>query len=291
MDEIVVGRCLGCGSGSVIDLPQRGAEGINDYSSGYEAELDPRKAERCWRLFCEWTGGPAGAGSILDVGCGEGAFLDLAREAGLLTAGVEIAGPAASVAAERGHRIFNCSITDGSIPGDGSFDIVTLWDVLEHLPWPARSLRWVQGALRPGGRLLIVTPMMGSLYDRLGVALHGISGGRFDKLAKLCWNRDHLFRFHPVGVRKVLTRMGFDRVRVAPVLLLSLGADCYAGDRLAESWTRRPWLDRAISRAGVGLARAFGLQNKMIVAATKAETEPPPMGVGPPDGPAAEGRD
>lgn len=240
-------------------------EELDDASASYEQELNPAKAEFCLELLRELSGGFRDVRSVLDVGCGEGRFLDRAKDAGLETAGVEISERAAAMAQSKGHQIINRSIVDAPLPGNQRFDAVTMWDILEHLDSPGLVLKHLATALKPGGHLVVVTPMMGSVYDRFGIPLCKITGGRFDKLVEMCWGHDHVFRYHRHGVREPLKRMGFEQVNVKPVLVLSLNDAAYAGSDLAPAWTGVGPLDRLISRLGVRMARLCRLHNKILI--------------------------
>ena len=268
-DGMGIERCASCRSAFVASPAARHSRQRADYSARYEQELDPCKARRCWELLGRWTNGLAGVGSLLDVGCGEGGLLDLARQAGLRTGGVEISPSAGKKVADKGHRLFHGSVDDGGILDGPPFDVVTMWDILEHLVRPARALETAHRMLRPGGRLVAVTPMVDSVFDRLAVTCHQIAGGGFRWLLRMCWSQDHLFRYHPAGVSRVLRRIGFTRVRVRPILLLSLRAEHYAGGKVMAPWAAMPRLNRAISRTGVFLVRRLGLCNKIVIQATK----------------------
>jgi len=268
-NAIVVARCSSCRSGFIVDPKSKKTEELSSYSSSYEEEQRSGKAKVCWKLFCKLTDGLAGTRNILDAGCGEGKFLDLAQAAGLETAGVEIVPHAASIAESKGHVIFSCPIGDDSIHGPPFYDMVTMWDILEHLCNPAEALKRVYQTLKPGGKLIIVTPMMDSIYDRLGLLLYKITQGRFDKILRMCWNRQHLFRYHQFGIGKALQQIGFTRVNSSPILLLSLTPEHYAGGNILESWTKRQWLNRIISRMGVLCCNLLHLRNKLIITAIK----------------------
>ena len=68
-------------------------------------------------------------------------------------------------------NVFCGAVEDAPIPAD-TFDVVTIWDVIEHLPDPASDLRAIWAALRPGGVVAISTMDVGSLFPRLaGTAL------------------------------------------------------------------------------------------------------------------------
>ncbi len=103
---------------------------------------------------------PPGTGTrLLDVGCADGAFLDAVRSAGIVPAGVEPVSWAVAQASARGLPIWHGAIGDVALP-PRSFEIATLWDVIEHLDDPVRGLRAVSDALATGGRLLISTPVL-----------------------------------------------------------------------------------------------------------------------------------
>lgn len=102
-------------------------------------------------------------GSLLDVGCATGLFLNEMRRYGRWRlAGIEIAPDAAAYARERFYLdVFNGQIEDAPWP-DNSFDVITLWDVLEHLPDPAGALRRLSKLLTDQGVLVVSVPNLDS---------------------------------------------------------------------------------------------------------------------------------
>ena len=108
----------------------------------------------------------AGSGRLLDVGCAAGFFL---AEAGRYFEphGVEISGFASRVAREKfGLDVFTGTLQDAKFAA-ASFDVVTMWDVVEHLADPKAVLTEVARLLRPGGSLVLTTGDVGSRYARL----------------------------------------------------------------------------------------------------------------------------
>lgn len=98
-----------------------------------------------------------GAGRILDVGCALGTFLKIAEARGFSPQGVEISRFAADFAREkRGLEVFNGDLERFS-GQDGSFDVVTFWDSIEHVTHPLENLRTTARLLRPGGLVLLTT--------------------------------------------------------------------------------------------------------------------------------------
>lgn len=264
-DGLSVGRCRRCRCGQVLCATSPDLAHLDEASDRYEQELRPGKAEACLLLVEHATDRLSGVEAVLDVGCGEGKFLDLLKARGVATAGIEISPRAAEVARAKGHSICEGSATEPLVRGGRTFDVVTMWDILEHLAEPGRALRHLLGVLRPGGHLLVVTPMMGSLYDRLGRFEHMVTAGRRRHLLSLCFSRDHVFRFHPKGVVDALRELGFADATARPLTMLSLPDTAYAGGLLTRSWTGRPALDRIISRLGVRVACLARFHNKILI--------------------------
>ncbi len=107
-----------------------------------------------------------GKGSLCEIGCYTGIFLEQARLQGWDVSGVELSDWARSIAAEkRGLRCFS-SIEQERQTGT-LLDSVVLWDVIEHVPDPRSMIRQVSGMLKPGGTLGLSTIVMDSLSARL----------------------------------------------------------------------------------------------------------------------------
>lgn len=141
-------------------------------------------------------------GRLLDVGAHVGTFLGVARERGYEVAGVEPSGWAAGYARrERGLEVFAGALADAPLE-PGSFDVVTLWDVVEHFPDPLGELRRIGGLLRPGGLLALTTMDVGARLPRL-------LGGRWPWYMLM-----HLYYFTPRTMSTMLEAAGFEVVEV-----------------------------------------------------------------------------
>jgi SAM-dependent methyltransferase len=164
-------RCEGCGFGfrQVRSNPDEMAEIYRKMDVGvYESETAGRKATaaRHLRLLHRFIPSP---GRLLDAGCASGYFLDAARRAGWSIAGVE----PSEVLFEKALRtlgtevpLFRVTLEQAHFE-PASFDAITLWDVLEHVPDPVGFLELCASLLKPGGRLLVNVPDLGSPEARL----------------------------------------------------------------------------------------------------------------------------
>lgn len=103
---------------------------------------------------------------VLDVGCSTGEFLLMMRETGWTVAGVEPTSWSADAAAAQGLPVWPTVLAEARLP-EAAFDVATMWDVVEHLDDPAADLLRVRRALRPGGRLIVTTPVLDSWEARL----------------------------------------------------------------------------------------------------------------------------
>ena len=109
---------------------------------------------------------PAGAATLLDVGCGSGDQLLRMRRLGWEVSGVDLDEIAVRVAQARGLTVNVGSLEDQQFP-EASFDAITLHHVIEHLPNPFETLHEIGRILRPGGRVVIATPNLQSWGHRL----------------------------------------------------------------------------------------------------------------------------
>lgn len=101
---------------------------------------------------------------ILDIGCANGYFLDLARQRGWQTYGVEISEYAVREAEKKGHRAFLGALDKLNI--EERFDCIAMWDVLEHIPQPKDYLKIARGLLVEEGTLIINTIDKSSLWAK-----------------------------------------------------------------------------------------------------------------------------
>jgi 2-polyprenyl-3-methyl-5-hydroxy-6-metoxy-1,4-benzoquinol methylase len=106
-------------------------------------------------------------GNLLEIGCSTGIFLKVAQKRGWKIHGVEINQDAAAVARKTlgVDTIFSTGLSKGMFP-EGSFSMVVLFDVIEHIQDPVPFMEDLVSLIRPGGYILFLTPDMNSLSAR-----------------------------------------------------------------------------------------------------------------------------
>lgn len=133
------------------------------------------------------------SGRLLDVGCAMGGFLKVARDQGFDVNGVEVSQYATEyVKNNLGIEVSNCPLPSAGL-SEESFDVITLWDVIEHLSDPHPTLAAANKLLRRDGILLLSTGDVSSLLAR-------IMGSHWHLLTP----PQHLFFYMPQSMEKVL---------------------------------------------------------------------------------------
>ncbi len=194
-------RCSKCGL--VMTLPRLARPALEAY---YQPEYwgrvdadDPAWVRRDQASRTSFLERFRQSGRILDVGCGLGLFLLALDPERWDRYGLEVM-PAAYREAQRRlgtDRIITGDLSAATQPGL-QFDVITFWDVLEHLPDPAAALRQASRLLRPGGLLLVRAPNFASyLARRFGADWYELS---------LPY---HLFHFTPATLTRMLEASGF----------------------------------------------------------------------------------
>lgn len=173
----------------------------SDSSDTSELYLSQRKErertfERSWAWINRHFDSPPKR--VLDVGASAGIFLNLLKQRGLEVSGVELSRHSTKRAHEEfGLDLFNGSLADAHYP-DNHFDLVTMFEVIEHFSNPFRELKEIKRVLRKNGLLLIATPNLGSLSARM--------------MRRNWWSfrEMHLFYFSVDSLRAALLADGFE---------------------------------------------------------------------------------
>jgi 2-polyprenyl-3-methyl-5-hydroxy-6-metoxy-1,4-benzoquinol methylase len=172
--------------------------GYADYAR--ESALYLKTFQKRMALVNRWL---VPAARILDVGCAAGYFLRIVKQFGHDVHGVELSEAIAkeAVAALGTDRVHIGTLDDAVAAMDyqpQSFDLITLWDVIEHIPNPQAVLHRIRTLLKPGGRLLLETQNVASRWARwLGPRWHHYK------------HHEHLYHFTPATITRLLDDCGF----------------------------------------------------------------------------------
>ncbi|WP_354702357.1 hypothetical protein DSM112329_02714 [Paraconexibacter sp. AEG42_29] len=208
---------------------------------------------------------------ILDVGASSGAWLEVAAEAGMTGIGVELGAATAAGARKRGLDVRTGTLDEvlPSLAGE-RFDLISFWDVLEHLPDPRHELRLAAGLLAPGGHVAATFPNVDGLYPRLTYRLFARRTGvwEYPELPV------HLYDFSPRTARRLLQSLDYD---VDAVRTFATPYDFYESTSLSPQRIGHGRKRRAlragfdvVHRIAYPVARRTGRGNSQFVLAHRA---------------------
>ena len=200
-------ECLNCG---LVYANPRFDSG--EMLAKYEAVEDPLYVEeREGRVLTferhlrplEKIAPPGDGRRLLDVGCHVGVFVEIAARHGWDAWGVEPSHWAAVQAQQAGLQVVEGTMDTAGFD-DAFFDVITLWDVIEHLEQPSAEVSQAFRLLKPGGMLVAHTMDLDSLFARL-------MGRRWPWLMEM-----HLYYFTRRTLAMLMEKAGFDVLGVKP---------------------------------------------------------------------------
>jgi 2-polyprenyl-3-methyl-5-hydroxy-6-metoxy-1,4-benzoquinol methylase len=212
-----VAGCIQCKARFTQDVPDESAIGPFYKSESYISHTDTRKGlvNRLYHIVRNHTlqakrkamrkALGRDKGSILDYGCGTGAFLGVMKDAGWTVAGIEPDADARRIAMAA-HGV------EPAEPGalkdmpDASFDIVTLWHVLEHVYDLHDTLQHLHRVLKPGGHLFIAVPN----YTSADAVHYGTDWAAWDVPR-------HLYHFAPKTIPMLMEKHQFRMAEMKPM--------------------------------------------------------------------------
>jgi len=184
---------------------------------------------------------------ILDVGCAQGELAKAALSLGMNVTGLDLNPEAIETAKKRvpGAR-FICGELDPDVVG-GGWDIVTMFDFIEHVRSPTEVLAAAARVLAPSGRLLISTPRIGSGFHRL------------TRRAWPQYREEHLVLFSAQGMQSALAEAGLRIIRIVPTTkFVSLAY------LLGQASEYGPPLIRLLARGSKGVSARRKLVHRVI---------------------------
>lgn len=234
-------ECTGCGF--VYASPRWSDEELLAAYTAVEDETYVQEREGRELTFrkhlqaLEQITGPGNGRSLLDIGAYIGVFVEVATQSGWDAWGVEPSDWAATEAQRRGLNVIAGTQFAPELVGR-QFDVVTMWDVIEHVTDPKAEICGSRNLLKPGGVLVLHTMDIDSLAARL-------MGSRWPWLMDM-----HLHYFSQKTMRAMLEEAGFE-------VLWSGAQGRYL--RLGYLATRLGGLNAALGRAAQAAVRALRL--------------------------------
>lgn len=201
-NQYTLARCPDCSLVWLANAPQP-SEMHAHYTDAYDRLISEsgEKSTARWDFRVEAVEQMKDAGALLDLGCSSGAFLNLLDKSRWDLYGIEMSQESAKGAAARtGAKVFAGDILDVRFPPK-SFDVITCFDVLEHLYEPRRILGRVTEWLKPGGVFYVLVPNIDSAEGRVFRSYwHGLELPR------------HLFHYSPASLKFLAESAGLTEV-------------------------------------------------------------------------------
>lgn len=202
---------------------------------------------------------------LIDVGCGSGEFPAMAADAGYEAVGIDVSEP--SIAAARRLRPdvdYRVGDVDGVAASEPeSFDVVTMWDVIEHVLRPHEVVAGCAATLRPGGIIGIGTPNGASIYDRAGHVAYRVVRPLGRLMLQQRYSEWHLQIWTAKTLSRLLEEHGFDIVLTRKHRELTAKPSLYFRQAGAKRLAR---LAQATDRV---VEAAWPIRNKLTMYARK----------------------
>lgn len=201
-EEYTLMRCDACALVWLSNPPEP-AEMHLHYTDAYHKLISAggENSPKRWKLRRQTLLQHKQSGALLDLGCSSGSFLEFMRGGPWELYGVEMSAEGARIAEARSRAtVFAGDVLDAPFPSE-SFDVITCFDVLEHLYHPRQVLTRVAEWLRPGGIFYVLVPNVDSAEGRVfGSYWHGLELPR------------HLFHYSPASLRFLAKSVGLHEV-------------------------------------------------------------------------------
>jgi 2-polyprenyl-3-methyl-5-hydroxy-6-metoxy-1,4-benzoquinol methylase len=153
-------------------------------------------------------------GHLLDVGCAFGTFLEFAKDRGWDVKGIEVSPYSSRFAREkRGLDVTTGTLATSNF-GKEEFDLVTFWDVLEHVTDVKENLQRASRVLKPGGYVILTTDNYQSLLAFIASAMFILSAKAFAYPIQKFFIRYNSCYFKPGDLRRQLRQVGLDEAHI-----------------------------------------------------------------------------
>jgi len=209
--DVLISRCSSCGFQFMN--PQYEDRYIRQYYVDAYVDTDRSKThkaihEPAYSLYLSLIERQMAPGKLLDVGCGDGSLLAVARARGWQISGYDVDSNSTKAVSE---RLGETTIFAGDfleLDESQQFDAITLHQVLEHVKNPNEYLQKIRRLLVEGGHVFVAVPNIHSVSNKSKFILESI-GLRRKNVGKYYDTYHHLLYFTPSTLRRLLTKSGF----------------------------------------------------------------------------------
>lgn len=232
---------------NIVTNPESGKfdENIEAFSSGLD-KLNSMKS---------------GKGKLLDIGCGLGIFLNMAKEDGWSACGVDVSPYAVKYAKEKfGLDAHNSGVLGNIEFPSETFDVVTLWDSLEHFPDPLGQFKEIHRVLKNDGFVMLNVPNETSLIRTIAKYLYITTGSLFKYPVRKLYHNYHLYYFDMVAAKTLLKKTGFEISLVEKKTIPTVKA-------------RGSSLEKGVVKLLSSLEKSFGMEYELRIIAKKDVSE------------------
>lgn len=197
-EHAYLSRCADCGM--VFSTHNPTLEELETYYSGYGRNdyLSPITIKRYHEILDRFEA-VRNTNRLLDVGCGIGYFLDVAKERGWEVFGTEYTDKAIEICESKGITMHKGVLDPKNYPAE-SFDVITSFEVIEHINQPNPEIAHMASLLRKGGYLYVTTPNFNSLLRYHLKGAYNVIG----------WP-EHLSYYTPKTMDRLMKRHGLKR--------------------------------------------------------------------------------
>ena len=196
--------------------------------------------------------------SILDVGFGNGLFLALALKRGWRVQGVDHNAQNVELARRKFSLNFKQVDLEDYENEGFLYDVISFWDVIEHLPDPHRVLKKAASLLKPGGLILAAVPNDRSFLTLAASGLYGLSFGKIKKGIEIVYLLEHVAYYRSETLSLLFKRNGFEKRE-----------SFFTSTDLAKY--RLSAVDQFLASVLLGAGKLTGLQNRLVAVFQKSK--------------------
>jgi 2-polyprenyl-3-methyl-5-hydroxy-6-metoxy-1,4-benzoquinol methylase len=228
-------KCASCGLLFRNPRPTQTAilQSYNQGSTFDQWRAEGKQRAAMWTIRANIVRHFSKGNNLLDIGTGDGMFLKFANRVGFSVEGTDASENGAERALETGFKVYTGDLETLDIKGP--YDVITIWHVLEHVPFPRETLLLVHKLLKPEGILVIAVPnelksiLQCLLRFKRAKTFHALQSG----------TEIHLTHFTPRTLKNLVNASGFE--------IVDFGVD-YASPFAWKARDFRTMLYRVISR-------------------------------------------